>query len=55
MQMHRKSGRHKIHAENSEKWVEDVWGFTTHPHLYNLQATSRLKICSLREAGIEEN
>ena len=55
MQMHTKSGGHKIHAENSEKkWIEDAGLHNPLPHLYNLQGKGPLKICSLQEADIEK-
>ena len=55
MHMRRKSGGYKIHQENSEKWIEDAVLHNPLPHLNNLQGESRFKICSLREADIEEN
>ena len=55
MQMHSKSGGHKVHPENSEKWIEDAGLHNPLPHLYNLQGKNQLKNCSLQEADIEEN
>ena len=55
MQMHRKSGGHNIHPENSEKLIEGAGIHNPLPHLYNLQGKSRLKICSLQVADMEEN
>ena len=52
--MHKKSGGHKIHAEISEKWIEDAGLHNPLPHLYDLQGKGRLKICSLQEADIEK-
>ena len=52
--MHKKSGGHKIHAEISEKWIEDAGLHNPLPHLYNLQGKGPLKICSLQEADIEK-
>ena len=55
MQMHRKSGGYKIRPEKSEKWIEDAVLHNPLPRLYNFQGESRLKICSLREADLEDN
>ena len=52
---HRKSGGSKIRPENSEKWIKDAALHNPLPHLGDLQGESRLKICSLQEADIEEN
>ena len=49
MQMHRKSGGHEIHPENSEKWIEDAGLHNPLPHLYNLQGKSRLKSAAYRK------